>query len=91
MENTYTFDDYTVKVNKYCEVYLYGKVHYTATWVDGTTDTHYGKINCCMELEGVKIDYLEIASYEMTAKTGEGADDPQEHAAAACGDDPHGD
>jgi hypothetical protein len=70
MYNTYIFDDYTVKLNDKCEVYLDGKVSYLATWEDGTTSTHYGNMNCHMELKDVQIEELDIASYSMMTKVG---------------------
>tara|TARA_B110000263_G_scaffold180320_1_gene157923 strand:+ start:197 stop:607 length:411 start_codon:yes stop_codon:yes gene_type:complete len=67
MENTYTFEEYEIKINDSCHAWVEGKAYYEAEWQDGTTNTHYGKINCRMELKDVKIELIELASYALYA------------------------
>lgn len=65
MESTFTFEDQAITINEHCNVWVDGKLHYTADWQDGTTDTPHGKINCRMELQGVKVEYVDVVSYAL--------------------------
>tara|TARA_Y100000310_G_C20403135_1_gene678367 strand:- start:207 stop:629 length:423 start_codon:yes stop_codon:yes gene_type:complete len=67
MDNIFTFEDQAINLNDYCTVYVHGELYYEADWQDGTTDTHYGKTNCRMELQGVKIDYIDVTEYSIYA------------------------
>jgi hypothetical protein len=67
MDSTFTFEDQAINLNEHCTVYAHGKLYYEADWQDGTTNTHYGKINCRMELQGVEIDYVDVTAYSIYA------------------------
>jgi hypothetical protein len=52
MENTFTFEDQAITINEHCDVWVNGKLHYTADWQDGT-------------LRDVKVEQIDIASYAL--------------------------